>query len=82
MNDLEIKDIDKFKNLLIEFGVEFDTDLNNFDWDNKEDIVSVVNMTVGGYTHKKCAGVVGYSGFFSAFCFDEDGKFIKIVIGE
>lgn len=27
MNDTEIKDIDKFKNLLIEFGVEF-TEVN------------------------------------------------------
>ena len=65
MNDT---DYDKFKSLMVLFGVGFSEETNK---PNK-----IINFTTGKEK------IDGYYFFYSDFEFDENGKFITIGIGE
>ena len=73
MNDVEIKDIDKLKNLLIEFGLPYKKE-------KLDDGCTYLTLKVD-YCPPDCK-IDGYNGFYSSFSFNNEGNFIKVNIGE
>ena len=73
MNDVEIKDVDKLKNLLIEFGLYYTED-------SHEGGYSWIMLENDAYKYHPKIG--GYAGCYANFQFNQDGTFVQVDLGE
>ena len=73
-----MSDLDKLKDLLKSFGVEFTVNPRNLLLDYYKTDTDIQDAVIITVEQEDCNGIGGYDGFYTNFEFDKDGKFISM----